>query len=146
MKEKIKKSALYNKEIDMEVFFNWLNNEFLKDEEEVDPNNIRVSEQLTTELIKSVTAKKKDVAPWLFMWLNKGPKTDTSVSGMEVRLIHDKDEGAEETPFLSVGEEVGYHGRSGFIREIENGMAIVYFEDINEEEAIDIDELIEQNV
>ena len=42
------------------------------------------------------------------------------------------------------GEEVDYHGRTGTITGYEGGYAIVSFDDTGEEEAIDIDELIEQ--
>jgi preprotein translocase subunit YajC len=43
------------------------------------------------------------------------------------------------------GDEVDYHGRTGHVVMIDGGSVIVSFEDTGEEEAIDIDELAEQN-
>lgn len=44
-----------------------------------------------------------------------------------------------------VGSSIDYHGRTGIITLYFKSNAIVYFEDINDEESIEIKELIEQN-
>jgi len=44
-----------------------------------------------------------------------------------------------------VGSIIDYHGRTGTIILYFKSSAIVYFEDINDEESIEIEELIEQN-
>jgi hypothetical protein len=46
---------------------------------------------------------------------------------------------------FEVGQEVDYHGRSGEVTYLEDGMVIVSFDDTGEEEAIDEDELATQN-
>lgn len=55
----------------------------------------------------------------------------------------------EDNYMFEVGQEVGYHGRSGTVRELpslkDSGHVIVYFSDVDKEEAIDVDELIQQN-
>lgn len=43
------------------------------------------------------------------------------------------------------GDEVDYHGRTGTVVDIDGSYVIVFFEDTDEEEAIAIDELQEQN-
>ena len=45
---------------------------------------------------------------------------------------------------FKVGQEIGYHGREGEIIELLKNSAIVYFNDIDEEEDISFKELKEQ--
>ena len=50
-----------------------------------------------------------------------------------------------ERGFISPGTEVDYHGRTGKCKGYDNGQYIIYFSDVDEEEAIDEDELREQD-
>ena len=46
---------------------------------------------------------------------------------------------------IEIGTIVGYHGREGAVKSIEGSTAIVYFSDTDEEEAIEIEDLKQQD-